>query len=165
MCLSRAVGCRVMPRASTTSWPCAQYSMSRAVANDSGLIGGPYQGTFVPGGSCAKAFTIWSKPSCHRSTSSSLVSPWPASSQLAMKPSGSAKTCGSSALKASGSAAAIVPLASPTIRWLAVSRTSHRSRRHGRVQVGSAHDVDQGVVLGSQVVQQLVQHASRLVRM
>ena len=31
------------------SCPCAQYSISRAVAKDAGDIGGPYHGTFAAG--------------------------------------------------------------------------------------------------------------------
>src|SRR5215207_4551598 len=44
---SRSVPGRAAPSASTTSWPCAQHSMSRAVRNDLALIGGPYQATRV----------------------------------------------------------------------------------------------------------------------
>jgi hypothetical protein len=45
--------------------------MSRAVANDAGLIGGPYQGTLVPGSTSAKAPTMASKPSCQLCSSCS----------------------------------------------------------------------------------------------
>src|ERR671911_1334984 len=44
---SRSVPGRAAPKASTTSWPCAQHSMSRAVRNDLALSGGPSQATRV----------------------------------------------------------------------------------------------------------------------
>jgi len=69
MCRNRAVGVRRAPRPSATSWPWAQYSISRAVANDGGLIGGPYQGTLVPAGTKANASTIASNPRCQPSIS------------------------------------------------------------------------------------------------
>ena len=52
-CRSRADtdgGCR---SASVTSRPCAQVSISRAVAIEAALIGGPNQGSFAPSGSAA----------------------------------------------------------------------------------------------------------------
>ena len=54
-CRSRAVGPTAARRsASATSWPCAQVSMSRAVAMDAALIGGPNQGSRAPSGSAAE---------------------------------------------------------------------------------------------------------------
>ncbi len=45
---NRAVAGRFTPRASATSKPCAHVSISRAVAIDAALIGGPNQGSLRP---------------------------------------------------------------------------------------------------------------------
>ena len=42
---SRSVGVAVDAEASTTSWPCAHVSISRAVTNERAPIAGPYHGT------------------------------------------------------------------------------------------------------------------------
>ena len=57
---SRAVAGRFTPRASATSRPCAQVSISRAVAIDAALIGGPNHGSLRPSAtasssSCSRA--------------------------------------------------------------------------------------------------------------
>ena len=57
---SRAVAGRRTPRASATSRPCAQVSISRAVAIDAALIGGPNHGSLRPSAtvsssSCSRA--------------------------------------------------------------------------------------------------------------
>ena len=123
---SRAVGVRATPSPSATSWPCAQYSISRAVANDVGLIGGPYQGTFVPGASVANAASIASNRSCQSARSASPRAR-PSSSWPCRKPSMSCAISGSSARNCSGRVAAFVASTSLPRRCATASPTSQPS--------------------------------------
>ena len=66
---SRAVAGRSMPRVSATSWPCAQVSISRPLAIESGPIGGPNHGRFSPAGIARKVAARSVRLACQRASS------------------------------------------------------------------------------------------------
>ena len=68
---NRSVGSRVAPTASTTSWPWAQASISRAVRNDFDPIEGPYHAIRVSFSSVAAAAASSSRPDRQAARSSS----------------------------------------------------------------------------------------------
>lgn len=117
MCRSRAVGSRATPSASATSCPCAQVSISRAVAIEATLIGGPYQGSLAPAGWAASARCSASRPSRQRARSTAGGSFAPSSAASSTKVSGVARACRAARAKASGSVAESSACRSVHSRW------------------------------------------------
>jgi hypothetical protein len=93
-------------RASRTSTPCAQVSISRAVAKEGALMSGPNQGRVVPGGSAVRAEASAARDVRHRASSSGgeVAAPAAAAASTAAVTSGAPAT--TSVRNPSGSVAA-----------------------------------------------------------
>lgn len=124
---SRAVGSRRTPRASATSWPCAQVSISRAVAIDGTLIGGPYQGTRVPGAAARRAASSAAWSARHPASSAAVGCAAPASAPSSTKVNGRAAASARWASKAAGSVRAVSAARSVQARWAIWCATAHPS--------------------------------------
>nr|WP_233153448.1 hypothetical protein [Kineosporia sp. R_H_3] len=119
-CRSRAVGTRVTPSASATSWPCAQVSMRRAVAIEVAAIGGPNQGSRVPSGTARSAVSSAARPVRHRASRSVPGAAAPASASRSTTSSAGrpeASSACTAARNRSGSVAASVATSSVQARW------------------------------------------------
>ena len=102
------------------SWPWAQVSISRAVANERALIIGPYHGSRAFGSSAASASASCIEIGCH---SASIAGPssWPyfsRASELISRPCANcALSAAASRTKASGSFSASIEVSSKKHRW------------------------------------------------
>ncbi len=116
-CRSRAVGSRSTPSASATSWPCAQVSISRPVAIEATLIGGPYQGRRTPSGCSASTRPTRSRPARQRASSSAGGRAAPRAAPSSTKESGAASAASMSGWKASAPSADRRAQSSVHARW------------------------------------------------
>ena len=123
---SRSVGGRSAPRASTTSWPWAHVSISRAVMNERALIAGPYHGTRTFGSS-VRACSTRRRPLLPPVLEELLRSEGPAllDGRIGAAPASDAWICSASSANASGSVSAIIARWSKNHRWLIWSPTLH----------------------------------------
>ncbi len=103
MDFSRADGVAAAPRASATSRPCAQVSISRAVAIDAALIGGPNHSSLRPSATVRSAVCRSVRVRRHRASSWSGGVTARSSAALSTKPNGSAAAAVSSSAKAASS--------------------------------------------------------------
>ncbi len=137
---SRAVGVRATPRASATSWPCAQVSMSRAEAMEATLIAGPYQGILVPSGASRSTFSSRCRPSRQRaSRASGAWAATKASAASSTNASGAARALATSSPNRSGSVAASRATSSVQLRWAIWWAMLHRSAGVGPSQSGPSN--------------------------
>ena len=154
----RSVGARWAWSPSTTSWPWAHVSISRAVMNDRAPIAGPYHGTRSFGSTVRATSTRWRRSARQRSSSSSAGRSRPCSlaTSVPLRSSASAST-----RNASGSVRAIRARWSKNQRWVIWSRTVHPGAGVGDLEVGARDDPIEVLVLGGQLVTQRV-HADNL---
>ncbi|OSY52297.1 hypothetical protein BG846_02026 [Streptomyces fradiae ATCC 10745 = DSM 40063] len=102
--------------------------MSRAVASEAPLIGGPYQGTRAPSGSPRRASSSRSRPPRHRSSSTDGSSRAPARAARSTKSPPSVVTSAASATcaaKAPGAVTAVSATSSVQARWAIWWATLH----------------------------------------
>lgn len=108
MCRSRSVGAGASPSASATSRPCAQVSMSRAVAMEAADMGGPYQGNRAPAGAFRRASDSASRPARQSASNRSGGFSAPSWAPLSTKSPGAASAFSTSRANASWSVTASV---------------------------------------------------------